>query len=138
MGFYKSVDVNKEYSYDEIWDMYIANADYKRGDVVGIVDLDVMLFRVASACQTTHIDVTRGKTTKRFGTRTEFKQYCKFKDLNYDTFSIVDGVEAERHLRGEQHTGDVCRSHLEQETLCEPAVHLGKDRKVRSGIRSQT
>lgn len=46
MGFYKSVDVNKEYSYDEIWDIYVTNADYKRGDVVGIVDLDVMLFRV--------------------------------------------------------------------------------------------
>ena len=95
MGLYKSVDVNKEYSYDEIWDMYITNADYKRGDVVGIVDLDVMLFRVASACQTTHIDVSRGKTTKRFGTRTEFKGYCKLKNLDYNTFTIVDGVEAE-------------------------------------------
>ena len=60
MGFYKSVDVNKEYSYDEIWDIYVTDADYKRGDVVGVVDLDVMLFRVASACQTTHIDVSRG------------------------------------------------------------------------------
>ena len=95
MGFYKSVDVNKEYSYDEIWDIYVTNADYKRGDVVGIVDLDVMLFRVASACQTTHIDVSRGKTTKRFCTRTEFKGYCKLKDLDYNTFTIVDGVEAE-------------------------------------------
>ena len=100
MGFYVTEklverDVNKEYSYDEIWDIYVTNADYKRGDVVGVVDLDVMLFRVASACQTTHIDVSRGKTTKRFGTRTEFKGYCKLKDLDYGTFSIVDGVEAE-------------------------------------------
>ena len=95
MGFYKSVDVNKEYSYDEIWDIYVTNADYKRGDVVGVIDLDVMLFRVASACQSTYIDVSRGNKTKRYGTRTEFKGYCKLKDLDYNTFTIVDGVEAE-------------------------------------------
>ena len=46
MGFYKSVDVNKEYSYDEIWDMYITNADYKRGDVVGIVDLFILIISI--------------------------------------------------------------------------------------------
>ena len=35
-------DVSREYSYEQVWDKFITGADYKRGDVVGIVDLDVM------------------------------------------------------------------------------------------------
>ena len=88
-------EVNKEYTYAELWDKFITNSEYCANDVVGVIDLDVMLFRVASACQSTYIDVSRGNKTKRYGTRTEFKAYCKDKDLDYDTFTIIDGVEAE-------------------------------------------
>ena len=88
-------EVNKEYTYAELWNKFITNSDYSANDVVGVIDLDVMLFRVSSACQSTYIDVSRGNKTKRYGTRTEFKAYCKDKYLDYDTFNIVDGVEAE-------------------------------------------
>ena len=91
--------VNNGCTYADLWDKFITNSEYSANDVVGVIDLDVMLFRVASACQSTYIDVSRGNKTKRYGTRTEFKAYCKDRDLDYDTFTIVDAVEAERLYR---------------------------------------
>ena len=91
----KERDVSKEYTYDEIWKELVLNRKYTKGDRVVVVDLDVMMFRVSSACQTTFINVNRGKTNKRFKSRTEFKKYCKDKGLDYNTFTITDDVEAE-------------------------------------------
>lgn len=77
-------------------DVDIERTVYPKGSVVLIVDMDTLIFRVASACQRDYIKVTNpeGKS-KDFKNRTEFKAYCAERNWNYEDFKILDQVEAE-------------------------------------------
>lgn len=100
MGFYvvekpKEIDVNREHTYGEIWDNFITNAKYSKGDIVGVFDGDMVAYQLSAVSDTRSIDVSRGGKTKRFNTRTEFKGYCSDRDLDYSTFDISDVIECE-------------------------------------------
>lgn len=74
----------------------IERVKYPKGSVVLIVDMDTLIFRVASACQRNFIKVTnpQGKS-REFKNRTEFKEYCAERDWDYKNFSIEDKIEPE-------------------------------------------
>lgn len=77
-------------------DVDILRVAYPKGSVVLIIDMDTLMFRVASACQRNFIKVTnpQGKS-REFKHRTAFREYCEEKNVNYDDFIIEDKVEAE-------------------------------------------
>ena len=64
-------------------------------DKVVIVDADALVYRISAMCDTRSILVSRGGKTKEFDTRTKFKEYCKSKDLDYNTFTIEDKIVSE-------------------------------------------
>ena len=100
MGFYTKDnqverDVNKEHSYEEVWKELILDRVYTAKDKVVIVDADALVYRISAMCDTRSILVSRGSKTKEFDTRTKFKEYCKSKDLDYETFTIEDKIVSE-------------------------------------------
>lgn len=98
MGFIdkpKEKDISKEYSYQQLWEELVLDKQYTAKDRVIVCDSDMIAYRVASACDSRSILVSRGNTTKEFKTRTEFKEYCKNKNLDYDTFTIEDKIVPE-------------------------------------------
>lgn len=69
---------------------------YPKGSVVLIIDMDTLIFRVASACQKNYIKVTNPQGKSRdFKHRTEFKEHCAERGWDYNDFKIEDKVEAE-------------------------------------------
>lgn len=77
-------------------DVDIERTVYPKGSVVLIVDMDTLIFRVASACQKDYIKVTNKEGKSRdFKHRTEFKAYCAERDWDFKEFTIEDKVEAE-------------------------------------------
>ena len=100
MGFYV-VDMpverggNKEHSYHDVWKELILDKTYTAKDKVVIVDADALVYRISAMCDTRSILVSRGGKTKEFNTRTKFKEYCKSKELDYETFAIEDKIVSE-------------------------------------------
>ena len=95
MGFYATdipveKDANKEHSYEQVWKELILDKTYTARDRVVIVDADALVYRISAMCDTRSILVSRGCKTKEFDTRTKFKEYCKSKNLDYETFTIED------------------------------------------------
>lgn len=77
-------------------DVDIERTVYPKGSVVLIIDMDTLIFRVASACQRDFIKVTNKEGKSRdFKHRTEFKAYCAERGWNFEDFTIEDRVEAE-------------------------------------------
>ena len=79
----KEIDVNREYSYEQVWKDLILDKTYTAKDRVVIVDADALVYRISAMCDTRSILVSRGGKTKEFNTRTKFKEYCKSKELDY-------------------------------------------------------
>ena len=87
--------VNKECTYEQVWDDFITKVEYNSSDVVGVFDGDMVAYQISAVSDVRSIDVTKGGKTKRFNTRTEFKDYCKNRGLDYSTFEINDVIESE-------------------------------------------
>lgn len=77
-------------------DVDIERINYPKGSVVLVIDMDTLMFRVASACQDDFIRVTNkeGKS-KNFKHRTAFKEHCEEKGWDWKDFTIVDQVKHE-------------------------------------------
>lgn len=77
-------------------DVDVKRVKYPKGSKVLVIDMDTLIFRVASACQKNYIKVTNkeGKS-KDFKHRTEFKEYCSERSWAFEDFTIEDMVEAE-------------------------------------------
>ena len=88
-------DSSKEYSYEQVWQELISDKTYTAKDKVVIVDADALVYRISAMCDTRSILVSRGGKTKEFDTRTKFKEYCKSKELDYETFAIEDKIVSE-------------------------------------------
>ena len=100
MGFYATdmpveKDVNREHTYEQVWKELVLDKTYTAKDKVVIVDADALVYRISAMCDTRSILVSRGGKTKEFDTRTKFKEYCKSKNLDYNTFSIEDKIVSE-------------------------------------------
>ena len=100
MGFYATDmpverDVNREHTYEQVWKELVLDKTYTAKDKVVIVDSDALVYRISAMCDTRSILVSRCGKTKEFDTRTKFKEYCKSKNLDYNTFSIDDKIVSE-------------------------------------------
>ena len=99
MGFYVvepvERDGSKEYTYEQVWQELVLDKTYTAKDKIVIVDADALVYRISAMCDTRSILVSRGGKTKEFDTRTKFKEYCKSKDLDYNSFLIDDKIVSE-------------------------------------------
>ena len=86
------IDVSKEYTYQEVWNLI---PNFTKNDRVVVVDADALVYRVSAATDSRSILASRGGKSKEFDTRTKFKSYCQDKGLEYETFNIEDKVVAE-------------------------------------------
>lgn len=94
------MDVSKlfdsgESTYQEIWDKEIVSKVYNKDDLVLVIDGDMLIYRVAAASDQRSILATKNGFENTFKTRTEFREYCKSFDEDYDSYDIADVVETE-------------------------------------------
>lgn len=91
----KTVDLIKEYSFEEIWHDVIESKDWKEGDVVGIFDGDYIAYTLSAVSDTRSVVVNIDGKDKEFSTRTEFKAYCNEWGLNSDDYGVSDKLTPE-------------------------------------------